>query len=524
MDNEQKYKESNSILEKVKKWIDLQDLVVLGYLFLMFVAFPLAMHNKLFDITETKYLFAKNVTSGAAFLYICIHIFKKDKLAFMKLRWFDFFGIGFLVLTVISTMQSDYRSQALTGISSRNIGMLTSFLYVYALWMLISNAKCYLVALYWFEIGGAIVGVLAILNQMWIDPLGVYTNMAEESKYIMNATIGNIGLQSVYMGILFVLAAGMSLFTEEKAKRRLHMIVMGISGYAVVTSGADMGYIAILIYILGGWIILTSVEQWSIYLESILILAVEHYVFRIMPQLWPNLKYVTGICVKIAYASWLLPVIGCLVILTGISILMGKRSWKLPSKVHVVLKKTALLVLIFSITAGIMVWIWVNFVVHGNVANRLLAKLYITQDWGTLRGAVWQACLEEFQKLSWQKKLLGTGPDTLGYAMDANWNLQLFLAGRPSFNVAHNTFLQLLLTHGVLATICYYVWLLGTFVEIGRKGEQNPVYYVLLLAVLAYEGTTLFNINTVFIDILPLLIIGLARGEITPLKEIIKSL
>ena len=86
-----------------------------------------------------------------------------------------------------------------------------------------------------------------------------------------------------------------------------------------------------------------------------------------------------------------------------------------------------------------------------------LADYFVFNDsWGTFRGYIWRAAVEEYMKFPLLHKIFGSGPDTFGLYIGLLRNEEMTSVTGQFFDATHNEYIQFLFTLGPIATIAYY--------------------------------------------------------------------
>ena len=85
------------------------------------------------------------------------------------------------------------------------------------------------------------------------------------------------------------------------------------------------------------------------------------------------------------------------------------------------------------------------------------------------------------------------------------------------YDNAHNEFLQLLLTHGLLGTLAYYGWGVVSVVDIFRSGfrkkSEGCVYFAIGFTMICYFVMMLTCVNMVLVTAVPFLLLCLGKRE-----------
>jgi len=142
--------------------------------------------------------------------------------------------------------------------------------------------------------------------------------------------------------------------------------------------------------------------------------------------------------------------------------------------------------------------------------------LHFSESWGTDRGKIWAFAAQVYGKLPWYQKLFGASSGALFHADAVN---PLF--SDAALDTAHNEYLQYLITNGALGLLCYLA-ALGFAIRAGiKRGNEEPVYRGLTLAVIVYAVQAAVNIAQPLTTPLFFVLIGIL---ISRKPDIIKSL
>ena len=136
----------------------------------------------------------------------------------------------------------------------------------------------------------------------------------------------------------------------------------------------------------------------------------------------------------------------------------------------------------------------------------LAPYLKFRDQWGTQRGYVWRAAVEEYGTLSLRQKLTGTGPDTFAiYMMLHRWKEMGDITGQ-FYDSAHNEYLQYLFTIGPFGLLSYLglmfcggraAWRKGSRLLNGseKSGISGAYFYAILFLILCYAAQAVVNIS-----------------------------
>ena len=132
-----------------------------------------------------------------------------------------------------------------------------------------------------------------------------------------------------------------------------------------------------------------------------------------------------------------------------------------------------------------------------------LANYFVFNDsWGTFRGYIWRAAIEEYMKFPLLHKIVGSGPDTFGIYIGLLRYDEMQAVTDQIFDATHNEYIQFLFTLGPIATVAYILGLimpsvkaLRTKVMDLRDASSLPYLYACAIAVICYATQAVVNLN-----------------------------
>ena len=153
--------------------------------------------------------------------------------ALSKLSFTDWAVLAFLFTVSVSTIFSAYKEMAFFGeitagsyTHGRNNGLMLFMMYA-AVYFLVSRAYRYkeyiFVAL---AITSAFVGLVAVLNCFYIDPLNMFERFVDDEKVFKDfiTTFGNKNMYSTYICVTLPVVFTMSVCTEKLVCRIVYLV------------------------------------------------------------------------------------------------------------------------------------------------------------------------------------------------------------------------------------------------------------------------------------------------------------
>ncbi len=505
--------------------VSIPGIVTSMWVYLMFTLFPLIYHDYYFDILETKtYTFiALTVTMiGAMLLWLIasgelVKTFRKtESFGFSVTDWSM---LIFWAVAVISTLAAgEYMSQAFWGTEGRYVGCF---------FISLITASYFLVTRYLKFSKHMITAFLCTAWLMCLFGITDFYNMnllhfkdrIRETQYnIFTSFIGNINSYTVYAGFAVVIATVLFVMSRESVKRTAFYFASMIVAMMGLTMGSsDNGYLTIAA--LFGFLPLAAFRTRTGLRRYVAVLAVY---FTDIAWIWhveqsrtaAGLSFVRidGLFNHIAKLSFLPAVILLLWALYAALLVWEIRKGKGQEDAE--LPRVLRVIWLALIALAVCVILWLIVTANAGTKQEALDRfgavgtyLYFDDDWGTQRGYVWRACMEEYSELNIFHKLIGTGPDSFSVQMILHRYKEMLEATGQIYDSAHNEFLQYLYSVGILGLIAYLGQLTGSIVTAAKtalctgrgQGTREPYYAAYLwafgFAVLCYASQSLVNIN-----------------------------
>ena len=152
---------------------------------------------------------------------------------------------------------------------------------------------------------------------------------------------------------------------------------------------------------------------------------------------------------------------------------------------------------------GVVLVVLANFLPgFPSLGQKLDDLLVFSDDWGTYRGTAWRISWSAWMAQPLWRKLVGVGPGMMHTAV-AQWAGTDITARMKTFYAAHNEYLELLLTGGVLS-LAAWAWFVAAHL---RKAAQNwlrPGVAPVTLALVSYlaHAAVSIRVSMIFPEIM----------------------
>lgn len=487
------------------------------YVLFYLCVFPLATHEKYFDILDFRFklYWIPTLIYGIIFLVLAICYLISDKhsnggaliaklkeklkrnVLKTKLTKTDICFIALIFIMILSVVFADYQYEAIWGSLGRFNGLVLWLMFFIAYWLVTRFYHFKKWHLYAYLIAACLPEIWGITDFFLLDLFHFHEGAAANYIYTFASSVGNINtytnMVALHLGTsaaLLVLArgkwetilAGISLIIASFA------IIMGISDNGILAAGAVFAFLPFV-----AWEFRQNIVRYfialSMFVTGIIVTAQLTIGRATMADCDGGSVFVTigkttaGITLMIAL--WALTVILMLVFrkATGQeekSTRCAKRGW-------------AILVALGMVIV-LAVFIDANMGNHSDIWAPYQNILIFSDTWGTGRGINWRFAWEYFTKdASFLKRLIGYGPDTYYIITMDRYKHAMRDAGYGIFDSAHNEYIEYLTTIGILGTLAYLGVIVTSLRQMFKK-PKNRFAVACGFAVLAYAVQAIVNI------------------------------
>ena len=484
-------------LEQDTKKLTYSEIVTTAFLYVFLSSFALIVSDKIYEnITATK-LYALISMFGIWFILMCVGLLEKIrskkanaeyfKQAVKNLSVTDIALIAYTLVAFISTILSEYREVAFIGDKARNEGFLMQLLYISMFFMLSRTYVHKLELKIWAlaSIPVALIGILQ-LNGYYA---GKFTYDILRHGRSFFTTLGNIDVVSTYLVTPIMICTVLYCQSKEKFFRILYFVSAGLCFYLSILIGVDSGFVgmATAIFFMFPFIAkdrlsasrifhIVSLFLFLIYLEDqISKIGTRRFVFFEKPF---NDKLFLGAIAAI--------IISVIIYFAG-KVIKTEKKFIWPVAYFVVATVGAYFVvkkiLVMPEPTGSSVKLVLyqfGQILQGNIQDH----------YGSNRIYAWRVAYRFFK----EKPVIGHGPDTVR----ALWMREEYIYStekyRVVFDKAHNDYLQVLVTTGILGLTSYLVFQFSLLLRSFKKFDQ-PLVIALVTACICFSAQAFFNIG-----------------------------
>lgn len=490
---------------------------IIGFFILVLVTvFPLIYDNAYFNILETKYktYYLSIVGMLVVLLVVSIAMLVIDMVEFKGAHAKTLFGrlhpknwkttfrvpdiavLVFLLVAVISTIQSDYVFESFWGNEGRYTGLFLLLLYV---------SSYFVISRFWtmkgwylevFLVVGMIMCLIGITDYFQLDILDFRGRIKPEQSAIFTSTVGNINTYTAYVALIMGLSAALFSTAKTTAKTVWYGICMVISFFAIIMGCSDNAYLALgALFGFLPFFLFRSRRGVGRYLTMAALFATVIQCIDILNQVFADriVEIDSMFRVMVNFSGLLFVAIGLWLVVLGYYYL-GRKATGQDELGKTLIGVWTGLVAVVVATVGFLLY---DANIGGNAERYGMLGQYLVfnDSWGTNRGYIWRKAIELYQEFPLMQKLFGYGPDTFGILTTSRFKIEMVNATGQVFDSAHNEYLQYLVTIGPIGLAAYVTFLVSSGVRFCKKMSSNPYIMGCCVAVLCYGVQALVNLN-----------------------------
>ena len=491
-------------------------MLVAAYVFLFLCIFPifydLGEHGKYFNMGNTKYAFFKWVSIVGLCLIILVYAayllsYRREKQAVVEWHQVsaaDYFLVVFLTVSLLSYIFSSFPEVALWGYRGWYMGLMSQLFFGGAFFFVSRYWKWSSYTLLGMVVSAAICYQTGILQRFGFNPMGMYDRLGAEDIEKFLSTLGQTSWYSSYAVLVLPFGFYFYQITESLRARLLTGAFVALGFGMLCTTNSDSAYVAVtLILMVCFCYALESNEKMRRFLEIVLIALGSFRVIGWMYALFPERQrtYITGE-EKITKFITGSPVMLVLLILflflyAGFRIATAEARQKEGKTVFDISAHKAWIWKLTTTAAVLVIWgvlLLVILVTTGKLQiGDETSFFYFGESWGNHRGFNWRMAARAISHASIKDLLIGVGPDCFDGAMDTYCAAEVaqYWDGK-SLACAHNEYLNMLVTEGVLGVVSYLGIFLAVFLRAAKRVTKEPVLMAFMGSIVAYLGHNFF--------------------------------
>ena len=487
------------------------------YVLFYLCIFPLATHDKYFDILDFRFklYWIPTLIYGLVFLVLGMLYLFSDKrrnggtlTAKLKenLKWSvlktkltktDICFIALIFIMTLSVLFADYQYEALWGSRGRFNGLVLWLMFFIAYWLVTRFYHFKKWHLYAYLIAACLPEIWGITDFFLLDLFHFHEGAAANYIYTFVSSVGNINTYTNMVALHLGASAALLVLAKGKWETILSGISLVIASFAIIMGISDNGILAA-----GAVFAFLPFAAWESRQNIVrYFIALSTFVTGIIVTAQLTIGRATmadcdggSVFVTIGKTTAGITLMIALWVITVILMLAFRKAAEQEEKSVRCAKRIWAILVTLGMVAVLAIFIDANRGKHTDIWAPYQNILIFSDTWGTGRGVNWRFAWEYFTKeAGLLKKLIGNGPDTYYIITMDHFKHAMRDAGYGIFDSAHNEYLEYLTTIGILGTLAY----LGVIVTSLRqmiKNLKNRFAIACGFAVLAYAVQAIVNI------------------------------
>lgn len=499
-------KKQNSILSQMDKKNNILGWMSGVAVLIIFCLQPVVFDNYYFNLLESKYRFywISMLIFVVASMAVWVYFYNGDSVEQInKQKWWkrlsvtDWAMAAFVLVSVLSTIFSNYRYESLWGNEGRFNGLFLTLIYG-AVYVWVTRYFRFKIAyLDSFLAVAGFVCLFGITDYFGMDMLGFKENMSEGQLALFTSTLGNINTYTAYVGMVLGVAAALFVTSKVWAKMVFYYVIMVIGFFAIIMGTSDNAYLALgaLFAFLPCFLFQSKqgIKRYMVTVSSFFtVIQCIDWINTAMPD---KVFGIEGLFSVIAQHRYLLYVVVVLWAITAALYIADHTSESEEDYIGNWLRNIWWILLIAVAILVIYVLYDANIAGNAQRYEALSNYLVFNDAWGNYRGVAWRLGLEEYAKFPFYQKLIGYGPDTFGILLIKNRGSEMTSIGAQIYDSAHNEYIQYLITLGALGLGAYLTLVTSAIVTMVKRVKKSPYVLAVIFAMACYLAQAAVNIN-----------------------------
>lgn len=394
-------------------------------------------------------------------------------------------AIGYLGVCLLSSIISPYDSYCFWGVTGWNMGFFAQLSFVMILLLHRRYDKYNMIILYGMLATSFLVILFGILHRFDVDPLNTYrigTVQEMESGFRMRflSTIGQATWYSSYVMPMLALGFGLYIYTEKR-NLRIIMAFYSLCGcMTLVTQNSDSAYVAFAgimsVYFV---LCLSDKERRKRFLFLLCYFVIATRIINLCYSSKELLLEYDTISSFLLFNTNMWWITAIVILMAVLNALFDRRYEVKPKTVSIIRRIFIACIAIFIVSSVLILILDAAGVLPEKVVEMTskIHYLHWSQYWGSGRGCTWEFSWKMFRNMDFAHKLFGVGPDMFAFEGYTNYGEELAeLWPGDIVACAHNEFLNLLITTGILGVLTYigiFAAVIYSAQKLIRKAQDN---------------------------------------------------
>lgn len=472
----------------------------------LFVIYPLFMTDGYQNTTRTKCILYALII-GVAF-FICIwkdyekNVEEYGGLPKTKLKNFknaltvtDRFGLAFILSSFVSYVFAKYRPVAFSGGTDSYLGFFTVIICALGFWVASRQATVDEVFTLIASLGGAFVSLFAVIQFMGADLFGLFSRIASNTDRLYNflSTLGNTSVFGQYMVLILPIAVIGYCKAEHLIMKISFSLCCNLMIWGIMVANTDAAYLGlIVICMLGSVILLRRKSTFIRSLELLVQMNVSVMLLKCIYSLCAGARGRSAITRMIMNINFSIYIIFIMVLILIISFFNRKIKNDMIYK-----RISAVASVLCVVLVAVTICLFIYFSVIDRQSDFFGLERYLRFDnhWGTDRGYVWNWIWTIYSTCSPIRKIIGFGQGSVVFELFTHYKHEMMYELKYYFDNAHNVYLHLLFTTGLLGAVTYVGMICAALYSGVKKAlHGNEYVWGVVISVCAYAVVDFFSV------------------------------
>ena len=444
------------------KKIDYKKLFVYGYIVLVTCVVPFVTFDKYFDLTKSKGL---TFIIGSICLLV-IYLISSNNENHHKLSIIEKASCLLLVVAFVSTLLARPISSALWGDTGTYMGLLTYVVGLLVLLILVRNSLEFKNLDKLVCIINTLLFSVNIFHALNIDIFNMHSGIAKVQYYDYLGTMGNVNWIVGYLAVMFIYYLYKYL-NEDSNDKYIYLLFLVIGVFNIHLVHSDAIYLSLAV---AAMFMIPYIFKNKAYILKVLSIVLAYVISGFILNLEGFESFrlnMTGIS-----AFMIQPVILVVLLVLVLACYCYIKKCEYKSKWWIIILESIVVLMLMAVVIDLVRhYVSYNYYWGNNRLNTWVNSKYIYDYYYTD-----------------MNRLLGVGPDMLYYVYE-----EVSLAYGATLVNAHNCFVQVLMSLGIVGLICFIGLIASVVYVVVRKGLFGKDYFIYFVCLVAFFAQMLVN-------------------------------
>lgn len=353
-----------------------------------------------------------------------------------------------------------------------------------------------------------IIVIFGLIQFLGVDLFHLLDDPTMNDRLNFLSPWGNTFVYGLYLVLFLPIIMSVYIDTQDRVLRVLSGVTCMAGVVGILISNTDATYLGTgIVYLLASVFYLSKRDTAIRYMEIVCISMIGGILLFVLFQMIPGHRALSGIA-QMVMGHVILLVGG----LAGAGVLLVLFRTIISSpRFYRIVSRALIFAIGISVIGVLFLMGYVNLVKPEQSFGFLDTYLRFNDSWGTGRGYVWTRLMEIFKNANIGQKLVGHGQGSVQLLLLTDYYEEMQSMLGYYFDSAHNVYLHLLTTIGVIGVLPYMGLILGTLIK-GMKDwrqKHETLTSGIVICVAAYAIMDIVSVLQPGVGILFLLLIAI---------------